>query len=95
MRGISEQRKLVESERREHIVRRGRMWVLHLENMPWLFKAFKWFLKVSTLRKRGRQNAVDVQINHIEFSFANLPTAFDDTKILFIRYAHRQIRRIS
>jgi len=88
MRRISEQRKLVESERHEHIVRRGRMWVLHLENMPWLHKIFKWFLKAGSLRKRGRQNAVDVRMTHIEFNFANLPTAFDNTKILFITDTH-------
>ena len=96
MRRISEQRKLVESERHEHLVRRGRMRVLHLENMPWLYKAFKWFLKAGSLSKRGRQNAVDVRTLHIEFNFANLPTAFDNTKILFITDTHyRCIRRIS
>ena len=76
MRPISEKRQFVEGERHEHTVKRGRRGWFHFENMPWIAKTFKFFVRMMRLRQRGYRNALDIRAEKIDFEFENLPAAF-------------------
>ncbi len=61
MRGISEQRRLVEQEGRRHSVRRGMRGTLHFENMPRLHKALDFLVRVTFAKAKGVSNALDLK----------------------------------
>lgn len=88
MREISKQRQLVESEGREHSVLRGRWRGFHFENMPKVQRTFFRFLRLFRLNGIGERNTLKVQLRDVEFSFGNLPAAFDGFRILFISDLH-------
>jgi hypothetical protein len=88
MRPINGRRKLVEQEGHRHAVRRGLRGRLHFENIPWLEKFFDFLLKVTFIRSRGRRNALNIKLEHVKLTFANLPSAFDNTRILLITDPH-------
>ena len=88
MRPINERRKLVEQEGHRHAVRRGFTGRLHFENMPWLEKIFDFLLTVIFIRSWGRRNAIDIKIEQVKLIFANLPSAFNNTRILLITDPH-------
>ena len=88
MRGISKKRKLVEEEGHRHTVKRGFRGKLHFENLPWLLKIFKFFLRVSFMQRAGERNAAEIKLESIEVGFDNLPSGFDNTRILLITDLH-------
>jgi predicted MPP superfamily phosphohydrolase len=88
LRSISHRRNLVEEQGRIHAVKRGLRGRWHLENMPWLVKTIKAVLRISPFYLKGRENALDVRIEEVEFMFDNLPPAFDGTRILFVADPH-------
>ena len=88
MRVISNARKLVERQGRRHVVKRGLRGRLHLENLPALIKVFKFLLLITHTRPRGQTNAADVKLERVQFVFDNLPTAFDNTRILLLTDLH-------
>ncbi len=85
---INERRRLVEYEGRHHAVKRGRRGRFHFENLPWIKSVLKLMLKLTFTEGLGRRNALDVQSEHIELKFKNLPASFDGTVILFISDLH-------
>ncbi len=88
MRKISEKRQVVERERREHNVRRGRWGWFHFENMPWLQDVFRGFLRLVGLRRRGERNATAILVEWVEFELAELGRAFDGMRILLVTDTH-------
>jgi len=88
MRLINKRRKLVEQEGHRHAVRRGLRGRLHFENMLWLEKVFEFFLTVSFTKPKGERNAFDIKIERVKIIFANLPRAFNNTRILLITDIH-------
>lgn len=88
LRPISEKRQLVEVERHEHTVKRGKRSWFHFENMPWLIQTFKFLVRSMHLREYGYRNALDVCVENVELEFENLPAAFDGTRILFVTDTH-------
>jgi len=88
LRSISNRRKLVEDQGRIHAVKRGLRGRWHLENMPWLLKTIKTVLRISPFYGRGSENTLDVRIEEVDFTFENLPAAFDGTRILFVADLH-------
>ena len=88
MRNINARRKLVENEGHIHAVKRGLRGRWHLENMPRLIRTIKALLRISPFYTRGHENALDVQVEQVEFVFDNLPAAFDGTRILFVADPH-------
>lgn len=88
MRSINARRKLVENEGHIHAVKRGLRGRWHLENMPWLIKTIRGLLRISPFYTRGHGNALDLQVEQVEFAFDNLPAPFDGTRILFIADTH-------
>ena len=88
MRAISERRRVVESERHDHSVKRGRRGWFHFENMPLLEKVFKSFVRVLHLRKIGYRNALDVRVEEVEFGFSDLPACFDGVRVLLVTDPH-------
>lgn len=88
MRDIGDRRGLVESEGREHSVLRGWWRGFHFENMPKAQRAFFKLLQLFHLNSIGERNTLKVQLRDIEFSFDNLPAAFDGYRILFISDLH-------
>jgi len=85
---ISEIRKQIEAEGRRHRVKRGWRRQLHLENMPWLIRAFDYFLQVSCLKATGLRNALSIQIETTELTLSGLPEAFDAFNILLLTDLH-------
>ncbi len=53
---------------------------------------YHWFMKtvfkLTGLYEKGKQNALDVQLNNINFNFEDLPSEFDNFTILFISDLH-------
>lgn len=88
MRGISEQRRLVEQEGRRHSVRRGMRGTLHFENMPRLHKTLDFLVRVTFTRARGVSNALDLKAEEVEIALGNLPAGFDNTRLLLITDLH-------
>ena len=88
MRSMSERRRLVEQEGREHAVRRGRRGALHFENMPRLHKALGFILRTSFTRARGVRNALDVRAEEVRIVLSNLPAGFDNARILLMTDLH-------
>jgi len=88
MREPSKKRELVENEGEKHAVKRGWRGLFHFENMPWLEKVFDKFLKISSMRKWGEKNALNLQVNKVEFSFPNLPIPFDGVRLLLLTDFH-------
>ena len=88
MKQISEIRKQVEAEGRPHRVKRGWRRAFHLENMPWLIRAFDYSLQVSCLKTTGQRNALSVQVERTELILGVLPEAFDAYRILLITDLH-------
>jgi len=88
MRPINKRRKLVEQEGHRHAVRRGLRGWLHFENMLWLEKVFEFILTVSFTKLKGERNAFDIKIERVKIIFANLPRAFNNTRILLITDLH-------
>ena len=99
MRSISKKRKLVEEEKHEHVIKRGRLGRLHFENLPWLGKIFKLFLRISFIISKGRRNAANIRVENVEIAFDDLPSSFDNMRILLITDLHiggmdRMVERI-
>jgi len=88
MRGISEQRRLVEQEGRRHAVRRGLRGTLHFENMPRLHKTLDFLMRVTFTRAKGARNALDIRAEEVQVVSGNLPGGFDNTRILLITDLH-------
>ena len=88
MRGISEQRRLVEQEGRRHAVRRGLRGTLHFENMPRLHKTLDFLMRVTFTRAKGARNALDIRADEVQVVSGNLPGGFDNTRILLITDLH-------
>ena len=88
LRKISEKRRLVEHEGRQHAVRRGRLGWLHFENLPFLAKLFKFIVHATFTTRRGVRNALDIKVEEVEFCFENLPAAFDGVRMLFLVDLH-------
>lgn len=88
MRQISEIRKQIEAEGRPHVVKRGWRRQLHLENMPWLIRAFDYSLQISQLKPTGLRNALSIQVEEAEFALRGLPRTFDGFNILLITDLH-------
>jgi predicted MPP superfamily phosphohydrolase len=85
---ISDTRKQVEAEGRPHSVKRGWRRQLHFENMPWLIRAFDYFLQISCLKATGLRNALNIQVETTELALSGLPEAFDAFNILLITDLH-------
>lgn len=88
MKPIPVQRQLVEKESRQHKVRRGLLWWLHWENMPWLEKGTELVLKKTGIYQRGFKNLFDTQVERPEIVLDKLPAAFDGFRILWISDLH-------
>lgn len=88
MRKISEQRRLVEEEGHRHAVKRGRIGILHFENLPFLKYTFNIFLDITLTKSLGIKNALAVKPEEVTLKFADLPAAFDNTRILFMPDLH-------
>ena len=88
MRPISKKRQRAEDDPHEHAVRRGRRGWLHFENMPWLGKVFKFFLRTLHLRRLGVRNVLDIKVERMEFEFDNLPAGFDGVRVLLVTDPH-------
>lgn len=88
MRSINRQRLAVETEGRHHAVVRGVRGKLHFENMPRLQAFLACCLKLSVLYVPGHRNVLKTHLCHVEFTFDDLPEAFDNTRILFISDFH-------
>ena len=54
----------------------------------WIITVLGQCLKVIGLYRRGVHNALDLQLNHLELSFNNLPSAFDGFSILQVSDPH-------
>ena len=67
--------------------RRGRG-SYHLENVSLARGLLKVALRLTRLVDRGRRNVLDLQLRSIDFSFANLPRAFDGFTILHLSDLH-------
>ena len=88
MRKISERRRLVEEEGHRHAVKRGRSGILHFENLPFLKYVFNIFLNITLTKSLGIKNALAVKSEEVTLMFADLPAAFDNTRILFMPDLH-------
>ncbi len=88
MRAISKKRQRVEGERHEHTVKRGGRGWLHFENMPWIEKVFKFFLRTLHIRRFGARNMLDIKVERVGFEFDNLPAGFDGTRVLLVTDPH-------
>jgi len=88
MRPVSMKRKLVEEELHEHVVRRGFLGVWHFENMPRMVKFFKFFMRFSCTRQMGIRNAIDIKVENARIIHNDLPSGFDNTRILLITDLH-------
>jgi uncharacterized protein len=61
---------------------------LYVENIPFIYDFFKKLLQYSGIYKKWHANALDVQIRHESWKFANLPANFDGFRILQISDLH-------
>lgn len=60
----------------------------HFENLSILRRAASWFFRMLRLLKLGERNALDLQVNHLQLAFDNLPPAFDGYRILHLSDLH-------
>lgn len=88
MRPISAARLAIEAEGHRHLVNRGWLRFLHLENMPSLFTLLGYCLKLTLLDVSGRKNALDVQVERVDIALPGLPKGFEGVKILFVSDLH-------
>jgi predicted MPP superfamily phosphohydrolase len=88
MRPIGATRLAIEGEGHRHLVKRGWLRSLHIENVPSLFTLLGYFLKLTLLDVPGRKNALDVQLETIDIHLPGLPKGFDGVKLLFVSDLH-------
>ena len=88
MRPISAARLAIEAEGHRHLVKRGWLRFLHLENMPSLFTLLGYCLKLTLLDVSGRKNALDVQVERVDIALPGLPKGFDGVRLLFVSDLH-------
>jgi predicted MPP superfamily phosphohydrolase len=88
MRAISEKRRLIEEQQHRHKVRRGFLWALHWENLPWLELCVGQLLKWTGLWRRGFANVLNVQVQGRTLRLKRLPEVFDGFRILWISDIH-------
>jgi predicted MPP superfamily phosphohydrolase len=88
VRKISERRRLVEQEGRQHSVVRGWRKTFHFENMPKIQVKFGQLLQVLGLKGIGWRNTLKVELNKVKFAFDDLPAEFDGFRILFVSDLH-------
>ena len=88
MRPIGATRLAIEGEGHPHLVKRGWLRFLHIENMPPLVAFLGYCLKLMLLDVPGRKNALDVQVERVEISLPGLPEGFDGVRLLFVSDLH-------
>ncbi|MBW8001113.1 MAG: hypothetical protein FVQ80_03720 [Planctomycetes bacterium] len=88
MRPISKKRKLVEQQERLHLAKRNFKRRFHTENIPWLRRIMRFLIRLFFVQAIGKKNAENLKLEKIQFSFPNLPEAFDNTRILLITDLH-------
>lgn len=81
------QRLGLEGEREAHVVRRGTHF-LHLENWVSLHGLIRGTLTLTGLRRRGRRNALDIQLRRNDIRLRRLPTAFEGFTVLHLSDLH-------
>jgi predicted MPP superfamily phosphohydrolase len=67
--------------------RRGRG-SYHLENVTLARGVLRFALRVTGLADRGRRNVLDLQLRRVDFSFPDLPPAFDGFRVLHLSDLH-------
>jgi len=81
------QRLGIEQDHETQIVGRGRN-LFHLENWYSIHSVIRGILRLSLLYRRGRNNAVDIQLRHNRVILPELPPAFDGFTILQLSDPH-------
>lgn len=81
------QRLGIEQEHETQIFGRGRN-LFHLENWYSIHSVIRTILRMSLLYKRGRHNAVDIQLRHNRITLPGLPQAFEGFTLLQLSDLH-------
>ena len=58
------------------------------EQISFLFRVFRFFLKLTPFYEKGYNNAIQIKLKKNVFSFDNLPTEFDNLTILHLSDLH-------
>lgn len=72
----------------ERIGRYGHHSPIRWQILKALLGLFGWGLRCLGLYRRGLRNALDIRLTHLEFTFADLPAAFDGFRILQLSDLH-------
>ncbi|MFH1616807.1 MAG: metallophosphoesterase [Planctomycetota bacterium] len=88
MKPISEQRRILELERRERFFMRTTRHKVHFENVSWIYRLTGLILKSSFFYRQGLRNAQNVRVKEQRLEFVSLPEKFDGLRILFISDLH-------
>ena len=81
------QRLGIEAEAEHRVFHKGRT-LFHIENIDSLHGLIRLLARVTLLHKRGRRNALNIQVRHNTLTIPHLPPAFDGYTLLQLSDLH-------
>lgn len=81
------QRLGIEADREARVFGQG-IKFFHIENWVTVHSVIRWVLRLTLLHRRGRRNALSIELSRNEIALAGLPSAFDGFTILQISDLH-------